>query len=73
MGAHRSIAGVQEEGSSALANLASNHAENQTAIARAGGIEAVVAGMGAHSERRRRRGAWRSRSLKSRRDKDRRR
>ncbi|KAJ1469153.1 hypothetical protein T484DRAFT_1597717, partial [Baffinella frigidus] len=39
---------VQEQGCKALRNLALNN-ENRAAIARAGGIEAVVAGMGAHT------------------------
>jgi hypothetical protein len=47
MVAHRSIAGVQQEGCAALANLALN-VENKTAIAMAGGIETVVLAMGAH-------------------------
>jgi hypothetical protein len=47
MGAHTPIAGVQQTGCRALRKLASNDDENRAAIARAGGIEAVVAGMGA--------------------------
>jgi len=49
MGAHASIAGVQEDGCAALRTLAANDDEIKTAIARAGGIEAVVVGMGAHT------------------------
>jgi hypothetical protein len=48
MGANRGVAGVQQAGCRALANLAHNNAGNQTRIAAAGGIEAVVVAMGAH-------------------------
>jgi len=47
MGRHRSVSGVQQKGCWALANLAVE-AVNKAAIARAGGIDAVVAGMRAH-------------------------
>jgi len=49
MGAHPTIAGVQQTGCRALRKLASDNDANRTAIAEAGGIAAVVAGMGAHT------------------------
>ena len=45
--ANRSIAGVQLQGCAALATLVVNDG-NETAIVRAGGIDAVLAAMGAH-------------------------
>jgi len=41
---------VQEQGCAALRILAASHAENQTRIARAGGIEAVVKAMQTHAQ-----------------------
>jgi hypothetical protein len=49
MGANTSIAGVQQTGCRALRKLTSNNEANSAAIARTGGIEAVVAGMRAHT------------------------
>ncbi|KAJ1493272.1 hypothetical protein T484DRAFT_1929409 [Baffinella frigidus] len=49
MGAHGSIAGVQEQGCKALANLAENYENDAEEIVRAGGIVAVVAEMGANT------------------------
>ncbi|KAJ1469155.1 hypothetical protein T484DRAFT_1982816 [Baffinella frigidus] len=49
MEAHPTIAGVQQTGCRAMRKLASNNVANRTAIAVAGGIAAVVAGMGAHT------------------------
>ena len=41
-------ASVQQDGCGALADLAGNNAENQAAIAQAGGIPAVVAALRGH-------------------------
>jgi hypothetical protein len=49
MGAHPTIAGVQQTGCRALRKLASNNDANRTAIAGAGGIAAVEAAMGRHA------------------------
>ena len=50
MVAHAGSARVQQVGSWALLSLALSNADNQARIVAAGGIEAVVGAMGAHSE-----------------------
>jgi hypothetical protein len=47
--AHSGAANVQDYGCYALGHLTTSHAANKTAVAAAGGIEAVVAALRAHS------------------------
>ena len=51
MKGHENHADVQEHACWALRNLSGNHPENQSRIAQAGGIEAVLSAMKGHENR----------------------